>query len=70
MEKQMTLPRIRPNNEKIIFRIGTPMLANPTSVVPGPRRRLGRATGGYEDDVYYYASAADAAASREVLADL
>ncbi len=38
MEKQMTLPRIRRNNEKIIFRIGTPMLANPTSAIAGSGR--------------------------------
>jgi hypothetical protein len=49
------------------------MLANPTGAIsgpPGPRRRLGRATGSYEDDVYYYAPTADAAASGEVLAHL
>jgi hypothetical protein len=49
------------------------MLANPTGKITGPsgtRRWLGRATGGPEDDVYYYAAAIDAPASREVLAHL
>ena len=36
MEEQKTLQRIRRNNEKIIFRIGNPVLADPTGTVASP----------------------------------
>jgi hypothetical protein len=36
MEEQMTLQRIRRNNEKIILRIGSSMLVDPAGMVARP----------------------------------
>jgi len=70
MEEQLTLQRIRRNNEKNIFRIDDPMLADPAGKVPRSEAGLGGAAGIYENAFHYDQAAVDAAGSRKVLAYL
>ena len=64
MEEQLTLQRIRRNNEKIIFRIGDPMLAGPAGIPSAPaasaaaKAHAGYA-GNYEDGFHHQKAGPD-----------
>ena len=68
MEEQMTLQRIRRNNEKIIFRIGGSMLVDPACMVARPEAQHGWSAGNDEDSFYHGSTPVDVPGSTKVLA--
>ena len=73
MEEQMTLQRIRRNNEKIIFRIGDPMLAGPAGTHTAPaaaKTNAGGYAGNYEDGFHHPKAGSDIRTSPKVFSYL